>query len=116
MTTRALVAGGARSFGSHPCELRPADGHRVYCLDNESSGRAGNVDHLESDDGVEYVRGGVRDPPELPDVDGVYHIASRAPPSDLTEHPVEIALTNGEGMYCQRRDSTYASEGWVSCA
>ncbi|MFC7069355.1 UDP-glucuronic acid decarboxylase family protein [Halobaculum lipolyticum] len=112
MTTRTLVAGGAGFLGSHLCERLLADGHRVYCLDNESSGRAGNVEHLLSADRFEYVRGDVRDLPELPDVDEVYNLASRASPTDFDDHPVEIALTNAEGTrnlldYCVDRDATF---------
>lgn len=112
MTTRTLIAGGAGFLGSHLCEQLLADGHRVYCLDNESSGRAQNVEHLMENDNFEYIRGDVRDLPELPEVDQVYHMASRASPTDFAEHPVEIALTNSEGTqnlldYCVDHDARF---------
>lgn len=112
MTTRTLVAGGAGFLGSHLCDQLLADGHRVYCLDNESSGRAQNIEHLIGDDYFEYIQGDVRDLPELPEADQVYHMASRASPTDFAEHPVEIALTNSEGTrnlldYCIEHDAKF---------
>lgn len=50
MTTRTLVAGGSGFLGSHLCERLLVDGHRVYCLDSGSSGRASYVEHPVGDD------------------------------------------------------------------
>lgn len=112
MTIRTLVAGGAGFLGSHLSERLLANDHRVYCLDNESSGRAHNVKHLIEDDDFEYIRGDVRDLPELPEADQVYHMASRASPDDFVNHPIEIALTNSSGTknlldYCVDHDARF---------
>lgn len=110
MTRNSLVAGGAGFLGSHLCEALLSDGHRVYCLDNASSGRKTNVDHLRSNEQFSYIHGDVCDLPDLPVVDEVYHLASRASPEDFIEHPIDIALTNAEGTrnlldYCVEHDS-----------
>lgn len=92
-----LVAGGAGFLGSHLCESLVADGYHVYCVDNLGSGRRQNVGHLLEDARFEFLEEDVREPGELPAVDAVYHLASRASPKDFTEFPVNIALTNTRG-------------------
>lgn len=96
-STHALVAGGAGFLGSHLCEALLADGYEVCCVDNFGSGRRENVEHLHKHDGFELVNVDIRDDPNLPPTDVIYHLASRASPADFTEYPVRIALTNTVG-------------------
>jgi UDP-glucuronate decarboxylase len=93
----ALVAGGGGFLGSHLCERLLADGHEVVCLDNFGSGRPANVAHLIDDDRFSMLEADVRERTDLPVVDEIYHLASRASPADFTQFPVRIALTNTEG-------------------
>lgn len=93
----SLVAGGAGFLGSHLCESLLDDGHQVYCLDNESSGQPKNVESFRDRDQFSYIKGDVCDLPDLPSVDEVYHLASRASPKEFNEHPIEIARSNTEG-------------------
>jgi nucleoside-diphosphate-sugar epimerase len=72
-----LVTGGAGFIGSHICEALVSRGDRVRVVDNLSSGRADNLDHL---DGIELIVGDVADP-ETADgavagVDYVVHLAA----------------------------------------
>jgi len=92
-----LVAGGGGFLGSHLCERLLAAGNEVVCLDNFGSGRPANVAHLTDCERFELLEADVRDPPDLPAVDEIYHLASRASPADFTQFPVRIALTNTEG-------------------
>ena len=41
-----LVTGGAGFIGSHLCEALLSQGARITCLDDLSTGRVGNVAHL----------------------------------------------------------------------
>lgn len=41
-----LVAGGAGFVGSHLCHRLLADGKRVVCIDNLSTGQATNIEAL----------------------------------------------------------------------
>lgn len=116
----SLVAGGAGFLGSHLCESLLNDGHRVYCLDNESSGRTENLDSFRYRDRFTYIKGDVCDLPDLPAVDEVYHLASRASPKDFKQHPIEIAQSNTTGTrnlleYCVEHDARmlYASTSEV---
>lgn len=92
-----LVAGGAGFLGSHLCESLLADGYRVHCLDNLGSGRRQNIKQLLDDARFELREDDIRELQELPEVDLIYHLASRASPKDFTEFPVDIALTNTRG-------------------
>jgi len=93
----ALVTGGAGFLGSHLCRALLADGRDVVCADNLGSGRRDNVATLTEDESFTFVEADIRDEPELPPADEVYHLASRASPTDFTSFPVRIALTNTEG-------------------
>ncbi|QLC34404.1 NAD-dependent epimerase/dehydratase family protein [Halarchaeum sp. CBA1220] len=108
--TRVLVTGGAGFIGSALCRSHLADGHDVVCLDNLSSGRARNVSALRDDDAFTFLEGDVRDGITA-HADGgfdyVYHLASRASPTDFEEHPLDIAETNATGT---RRVLDFARE------
>jgi len=72
-----LVTGGAGFIGSHVCEELVSRGDRVRVLDNLSTGRRENLDHL---DGVELLVGDVGDPATadgaVAGVDYVVHLAA----------------------------------------
>lgn len=104
--TTILLTGGAGFVGSHLCEVLLAADNRVVCLDNLGSGTRENVDYFAGDDNYTFIDADVRDDIATnlsaggvdPDtIDRIYHLASRASPSDFTEYPIEIALTNGRG-------------------
>ena len=96
-----LVTGGAGFVGSHLCDRLLADGaERVICLDNLSSGRAGNVAHLANHPAFEFHEADVTTlaPEAFPQADRIYHLASRASPTDFEEHAFAIAEANTTGI------------------
>lgn len=97
MQTSTLVTGGAGFLGSHLCERLLKTGRQVFCLDNFGSGRKKNITQIKGRDSFEILSQDIRQPIGLPEVDEVFHLASRASPSDFTEFPVRIALTNTQG-------------------
>jgi len=92
---RALVTGGAGFLGSWLCELLVQRGYEVTCLDNMSSGRRRNIEHLKGK--IEVVEGDVTDPPPLQRAEIIFHLASRASPADFKEHALEILAANSIG-------------------
>lgn len=96
MTT--LVAGGAGFIGSHLCDRLIAQGEPVICIDNLSTGRRSNIDHLFRDLRFAFVHHDLVDPlPELPPLDRIYHLASPASPPAYQRAPVETLRVNSEG-------------------
>lgn len=97
MSERVLVTGGAGFLGSHLCEYLLSRGFDVFCLDDFSSGRRTNLESFKDDTHFELINRDVRTPNSLPQVDRIFHLASRASPTDFQEFPVQIALANTQG-------------------
>lgn len=98
MNVRVLVTGGAGFLGSHVCELLIARGDSVVCLDDLSSGRYENIEHLTSLGRFTFVQGSVLNPIDLPGTfDGVMHLASPASPPEYLQRPVFTLMTGAEG-------------------
>jgi UDP-glucuronate decarboxylase len=95
--TKSVVTGGAGFLGSHLCERLLADGHEVVCVDNFGSGRRANLETIQDDNNFSVLEADLREEPALPSADEIYHLASRASPTDFTDFPVQIALTNMRG-------------------
>lgn len=55
-----LVTGGAGFIGSNLCDALIADGHRVVCLDNFSTGKEENIGHLLSNSNFRLHKGDIR--------------------------------------------------------
>lgn len=89
----ALVNGGAGFLGSHLCERLLQRGHRVICLDNFSTGRRVNVDHLAADARFHMVEHDVRQPFDI-EASLIFNFASPASPPDYQRDPVGTLLTN----------------------
>ena len=95
---RYLVAGGAGFIGSNLCERLLDGGHDVVCLDNLVTGRRKNIAALEANPRFLYITHDVIEPlPLLPEVDGIFHLASPASPPGYKVHAVETMRVNSEG-------------------
>lgn len=92
-----LVSGGSGFLGSWICDLLVESGSRVVCLDNLSTGDFANVEHLNGVKGFEFEKADVVTYSKNPDVDIVFHLASRPAPEDYQKHPVDTALANATG-------------------
>jgi dTDP-glucose 4,6-dehydratase len=98
---RALVTGGAGFIGSHLCERLLAEGYKVVCLDNLSTGSLANVGPFLADEAdFEYVERDVSDYVDVAGgIDEVYHFASAASPADFGRVPIEILKTGAQGTH-----------------
>lgn len=56
-----LVTGGAGFIGSNLCEAILEMGYIVRCLDNLSTGRYENIEHLEKNEKFTFIKGDIRD-------------------------------------------------------
>jgi len=116
-----LVTGGAGFLGSWICDVLVKQGSKVICLDNFSSGRRDNVEHLESLESFQLVEHDISQPIFLEEpVDLVLHLASRASPMEFSRFPIQILKSNTLGTWValgiakkQRARLVYASSSEV---
>jgi len=92
-----LVAGGAGFVGGHLIERLLDAGCEVICLDNLCTGSQGLVDALGKRTGFSFVRGDVRELPDLPPVDWVFNLACPASPRHYQADPIGTLMTSVEG-------------------
>jgi nucleoside-diphosphate-sugar epimerase len=88
--SRIVVTGGGGFVGSHLCEAFLARGDQVVAVDNFSTSRRDNVDHLLDNPAFELIVADVSE--ELPVtgvVDGVLHLACPASPPEYLKMPLE---------------------------
>jgi UDP-glucose 4-epimerase len=95
---RVLVTGGAGFIGSHLCEALVAQGDKVFVLDDLSTGRFENIEHLDNVDCIidstlnqEIVRDLVRE------VDVVYHLGATVGVQLVVNNPIHTIANNIRG-------------------
>ena len=93
---RYIVTGGAGFIGSNLAERLARDDHEVVIIDDLSTGRHENVEHLASHPRVTFIEGSVTDLDLLVDAcagaDGIFHQAAVASVPRSVANPLE---TNG---------------------
>jgi len=94
---KVLVTGGAGFIGSWLCETLVDMGAHVTCLDNLSTGRIENIEHLLGKDNFFFLRADITE--KCPDgFDCIVHGASIPAPDDYMRRPVETMLSNSIGL------------------
>ena len=98
---RALITGGAGFIGSHLADALLARGDSVILLDNLSTGRLENIEHLRQRDDVEFVLGSILNADLVDDVmsrvDVCFHLAAAVGVQLIVEKPLESLATNIRG-------------------
>jgi UDP-glucose 4-epimerase len=96
-----LVTGGAGFIGSHLVELLLERGHRVIALDNLSTGRHANVEHLIGRPDFEFVLGSILNADLVDDLasrsDAIFHLAAAVGVELIVQRPLESLATNIKG-------------------
>jgi UDP-glucose 4-epimerase len=96
-----LITGGAGFIGSHLSEVLLAGGDRVIVLDDLSTGRIQNVEHLKKNPAFSYTIDSVMNRPltaELVDrADFVFHLAAAVGVKLIVQSPVHTIETNVRG-------------------
>lgn len=97
---RVVITGGAGFLGSHLCERLLGMGHAVCCIDNLSTGRRENIQHLESSPQFQFR---LQDVTHYLDVEGpvhaVLHFASPASPVDYHRLQIQTMKVGALGTH-----------------
>jgi len=95
-----FVTGGAGFLGSYICDVLVKLGSQVTCIDNLSSGKKENIQHLMRLDNFDLVEHDISDALFLDkQVDVVMHLASRASPFEFAKFPIQIMKANTLGTW-----------------
>lgn len=94
MVTHSVVTGGAGFLGSHLCERLLADGHRVTCVDDFSSGALDNLSTFRDSTNFVLLLHDVADAlPVQHRVDEIYNLACPASPTQYQSDPLRTMRT-----------------------
>lgn len=97
----ALITGGAGFIGSHLVDELLSRGHKVAALDNLSTGRMSNVNHLEKNPNFELVIGTILNDSLLDKLtercDVIFHLAAAVGVELIVKEPLESLTTNIKG-------------------
>lgn len=98
---RALITGGAGFIGSHLAERLLEGGHHVAILDDLSTGRIENVEHLVGHPRFSATIGSVMDEaligPLVDEADTVFHLAAAVGVRLVVDKPIHTIHTNVHG-------------------
>jgi UDP-glucose 4-epimerase len=98
---RALITGGAGFIASHLADHLLEGGHSVVALDDLSTGRHSNVEHLLGKPNFEFVLGSILNPDVVDDVVGrceaVFHLAAAVGVELIVNQPLRSLATNIRG-------------------
>lgn len=95
---KVLVTGGAGFIGSNLCESLLSKGNKVICIDNLSTGRVTNIEHLLNHDKFSFINHDIIQPIKLGmEVDEIYNLACPASPINYQKDPIKTVKTNVVG-------------------
>src|SRR5580658_2801042 len=98
---RVLITGGAGFIASHLADHLLEQGHSVVALDDLSTGRHSNVEHLMGKPNFEFVLGSILNPDVVDDVVGrceaVFHLAAAVGVELIVNQPLRSLATNIRG-------------------
>jgi dTDP-glucose 4,6-dehydratase len=93
-----VVTGGAGFLGSHLCHVLIDRGDCVVCVDDLSTGRLDNIEHLLSRPSFTFIEADVSVSLDVEEaVDAVAHLASPASPPDYHRRPLETLAVGSRG-------------------
>jgi UDP-glucose 4-epimerase len=98
---KALITGGAGFIGSHLADSLLQRGYHLILLDDLSTGRYANIQHLLGRHDVEFVLGSILNADLVDDLmsraDVCYHLAAAVGVNLIVERPLQSLTTNIRG-------------------
>lgn len=92
-----LVTGGAGFIGSWLCDVLVNSGAEITAVDDLSTGRMKNIDHLTKNPKFKLVKCDVCTFQSKDKFDYILHMASHASPEEYQVHPIETLQTTAFG-------------------
>jgi UDP-glucuronate decarboxylase len=96
---QVLVTGGAGFIGSWICDVLIDLGANVTVVDDLSTGRIKNIDHLTNDKKFKFIKSDVCAFQSDDKFDYVLHMAGHASPDEYQKHPIETLQTSALGTF-----------------
>lgn len=94
----AVVLGGSGFLGSHLCDALLARGQNVIAVDDLSTGRLQNIEHLTSNKSFKHIQADISQGlPDLGKPDLILNFASPASPPAYLEMPIHTMRTGSLG-------------------
>src|SRR5512135_411694 len=98
---RSLITGGSGFIGSHLAEALLAQGQQVVAIDNLSTGRLENIQHLLPSSNFQFVYEDIRNETVMDrlvsECDAIYHLAAAVGVELIVKDPVQTIETNIDG-------------------
>ena len=96
---KVLVTGGAGFIGSWLCDVLVDFGANVTALDDLSTGRMKNIDHLNKNSHFKFAKSDVCKFESSEKFDFILHMAGHASPDEYQAHPIETLQTSALGTF-----------------
>ena len=108
---KVLVTGGAGFIGSWLCDVLVDFGAHVTALDDLSTGRMKNIDHLNNNPRFRLAKSDVCKFESSEKFDVILHMAGHASPDEYQAHPIETLQTSALGTFAmaelaRKKDAT----------
>lgn len=97
---RILITGAAGFLGSHLVDRLLNEGGAVIGVDNLSTGKRGNLRHLDNDPRFEFLEHDICEPFDPGPVEYVFNMASPASPPDYLKRGIETLRVGSMGTEC----------------
>ena len=98
---KACITGGAGFIGSYLSEALLKKGHKVNVVDNLSTGRLENIQHLQDKPDFSFVEGDILDESLMEslitEADEIYHLAAVVGMKYIMEHPLRAFHISVDG-------------------
>jgi UDP-glucuronate decarboxylase len=96
---KVLVTGGAGFIGSWLCDVLVGLGANVVALDDLSTGRTKNIDHLTKNTKFKFIKSDVCAFESKEKFDFILNMAGHASPDEYQAHPIETLQTSALGTF-----------------
>jgi UDP-glucuronate decarboxylase len=94
---KILVTGGAGFLGSWLCDLLLSYNADVTAVDDLSTGRKSNIDHLENK--LKFIKSNICKFESKEKFDHIFHMAAHASPEEYQTHSIETLQTSALGTF-----------------